>query len=88
MEKEAPIVSLSSDVPCTPWAEPDSPFYGMYETAGGGTINSDEAPQALLAYTRDVAIMGGFTQNGTLEAGKDADFVVLNKDLFSQKLTT
>ncbi|CCK82700.1 Amidohydrolase family protein [Lactobacillus equicursoris 66c] len=93
MEKEAPIVSLSSDAPCTPWAEPDSPFYGMYaavtrKTAGGGTINADEAislPQALLAYTRDAAIMGGFTQNGTLEAGKDADFVVLNKDLFSQK---
>ena len=49
-------------------------------------VNADEAitvPQAVLGYTRDAAKIGGFTNNGTFEAGKDADFVILNKDIFT-----
>lgn len=29
--------------------------------------------------------MGGFVNNGTLTPGKDADFVILDRDIFSQK---
>ncbi|WP_269323653.1 amidohydrolase family protein [Lactobacillus delbrueckii] len=30
LDKENILFSLSSDAPCTPWAEPDSLFYGIY----------------------------------------------------------
>ncbi len=85
------LFSLSSDAPCTPWAEPDSPFYSIYaavtrKTSSVQTINPEEKltlPQALLAYTRDAAKIGGFINNGTLTVGKDADFVVLDRDIFT-----
>lgn len=93
LDKENILFSLSSDAPCTPWAEPDSPFYGIYaavtrHTAAGGFINEDEGipvARAILAYTRDAAKMGGFVNNGTLTPGKDADFVILDRDIFSRK---
>lgn len=37
----------------------------------------------LLAYTKDAALMGGFEKNGTLVAGKNADFVIVDQDLFT-----
>jgi len=85
------MLGLSSDAPCTPWAEPDSPFYSIYaavtrKAANGDVVNANEAitvPQAVLGYTRDGAKIGGFDDNGTLEAGKPADFVILNKDIFT-----
>lgn len=85
------ILGLSSDAPCTPWAEPDSPFYSIYaavtrKAANDDVVNAEEAitvPQAVLGYTRDGAKIGGFTDNGTLEAGKAADFVILNNDIFT-----
>lgn len=91
MEKSKAIVGLSSDAPCTPWAEPDSPFYSIYAAvtrtaANDDSVNPEEAVsvnQAVLGYTRDAAKIGGFTDNGTLEAGKAADFVVLNDDIFT-----
>ncbi|KNE30120.1 amidohydrolase [Lactobacillus delbrueckii subsp. indicus] len=93
LDKENILFSLSSDAPCTPWAEPDCPFYGIYaavtrHTAAGGFINEDEGipvVRAILAYIRDAAKMGGFVNNGTLTPGKDADFVILDRDIFSQK---
>ena len=85
------MLGLSSDAPCTPWAEPDSPFYSIYaavtrKAANGDLVNPEEAitvPQAVLGYTRDGAKIGGFDDNGTLEVGKAADFVILNKDIFT-----
>lgn len=91
MRDSSAILGLSSDAPCTPWAEPDSPFYSIYAAvtrtaANGDRVNPEEAitvPQAVLAYTRDAAKIGGFVNNGTLTPGKDADFVILNKDIFT-----
>lgn len=91
MHDSTALLGLSSDAPCTPWAEPDSPFYSIYaavtrKAANDDVVNANEAitvPQAVLAYTRDAAKIGGFTNNGTLEKGKDADFVILNKDIFN-----
>lgn len=91
MRDSSALLGLSSDAPCTPWAEPDSPFYSIYaavtrKAANGDVVNADEAitvPQAVLGYTRDAARIGGFTNNGTLTVGKDADFVILNKDIFT-----
>ena len=51
-------------------------------------MNEDEGipvARAILAYTRDAAKMGGFVNNGILTPGKDADFVILERDIFSQK---
>ena len=85
------MLGLSSDAPCTPWAEPDSPFYSIYaavtrKAANDDIVNAEEAitvPQAILGYTRDGAKIGGFDDNGTLEVGKAADFVILNDDIFT-----
>nr|WP_302147652.1 amidohydrolase [Limosilactobacillus mucosae] len=91
MLKSKALTTLSSDAPCTPWAEPDSPFYSIYaavtrQAANNDVVNIEEAitvPQAILGYTKWAAEIGGFTHNGTLEVGKSADFVILNKDIFS-----
>ena len=85
------MLGLSSDAPCTPWAEPDSPFYSIYaavtrKAANDDVVNAEEAitvPQAILGYTRDGAKVGGFDDNGTLEGGKAADFVIINDDIFT-----
>jgi predicted amidohydrolase YtcJ len=83
-------LALSSDAPCTPWFEPDSPFYSIYaavtrKAANGMLISAAEGitvNQAVLAYTKWAAIIGGFSQNGELKAGKKADFVILSDNIF------
>ncbi|WP_040537592.1 amidohydrolase [Lentilactobacillus parafarraginis] len=85
------MMALSSDAPCTPWAEPDSPFVAIYaavtrKAANGDVVNLDEAitvPEAVLAYTNTAARAGGFTLNGQLQPKFAGDFVVLNEDIFS-----
>ena len=67
---------------------PSTVFYAAVtrKAANGDVVNTNEAitvPQAVLGYTRDGAKIGGFDDNGTLEAGKAADFVILNKDIFT-----
>ncbi len=85
------LTALSSDAPCTPWYEPDSPFYGMYaavtrQIANDDIVNASEAitiNQAVLMYTKYAALIGGFHDNGSLQVGKAADFVILSDDLFN-----
>lgn len=85
------ITAFSSDAPCTPWYEPDSPFYSIYAAvtrmaANGDVVNAEEAitvPQAILGYTKYASEIGGFTRNGSLKPGKAADFVVLTADIFT-----
>lgn len=85
------LTALSSDAPCTPWYEPDSPFYGMYaavtrQTANDDVVNASEAitiNQAVLMYTKYAALIGGFHDNGSLQVGKAADFVILSDNLFN-----
>lgn len=85
------VTALSSDAPCTPWAEPDSPFIAMKAAvnrtaANGDVVNASEAisiGEAVLGYTKWAAAIAGLTDSGQLVVGKRADFVVLNQDLFS-----
>lgn len=85
------VMALSSDAPCTPWEEPDSPFVGIYAAvtrtaANNDIVNANEAitvPEAVLAYTNTGARVGGFTHNGQLRPGYAGDFVVLDQDIFS-----
>lgn len=88
---EAAPTALSSDAPCTPWAEPDDPFIAMQaavtrQATNGDVVNADEAisvGQAVLGYTRDAAKIGGLKYNGQLVPGMRADFVILNQDPFT-----
>ncbi|GAA3198798.1 amidohydrolase [Lentilactobacillus kefiri] len=83
--------ALSSDAPCTPWAEPDSPFVNIYAAVtrtavNGDIVNPSEAinvPDAVFAYTNWPAKIGGFHQNGLLAPGYAGDFVVLDQDIFT-----
>lgn len=83
--------ALSSDAPCTPWAEPDSPFVNIYAAVtrtavNGDVVNADEAisvPEAVLAYTNLPSKIGGFQKNGQLTPGYAGDFVILDRDIFS-----
>ena len=83
--------ALSSDAPCTPWAEPDSPFVNIYaavtrKAANGDLVNPAESisvPEAVLAYTNWPAKIGGFKHNGTLQPGMAADFIILDRNIFS-----
>ncbi|GAA3607596.1 amidohydrolase [Secundilactobacillus similis DSM 23365 = JCM 2765] len=83
--------ALSSDAPCTPWFEPDSPFIAMQAAVNrtavnGDVVNLDEAisiGEAVLGYTKWGAEVGGLTDSGQLQPGFRADFVILNQDLFS-----
>ena len=85
------LTALSSDAPCTPWYEPDSPFYSIYaavtrRAANGQVVNADQAisvPEAVLGYTKWAAQLGQFTHNGSLSVGKAADFVILSDDIFT-----
>lgn len=83
--------ALSSDAPCTPWAEPDSPFVNIYAAVTRTAVNNDivnpeeaiTVSDAVLAYTRWPAKIGGFNKNGQLTPGYAGDFVVLDRDIFS-----
>ncbi|AQW21511.1 amidohydrolase [Lentilactobacillus curieae] len=85
------VTALSSDAPCTPWAEPDSPFYSIYaavtrKAANDDIVNPEEAISVLDAvhgYTDFAAQVGSFEHNGRLLPGFDADFVILTDDIFT-----
>lgn len=82
-------LAFGSDWPVAP----ASPIYGIYAAVTRRTLDGENpngwvpnekisVEQALVAYTRDAAY-SSFDENrkGTLEPGKLADFVVLDKDL-------
>ena len=83
--------ALSSDAPATTWAEPDNVFTSIKAAVtrnayNGKEINLDEkvtVPQAILLYTKkgnDVCI---FNNVGMLQPGYEADFIVLDQDIFT-----
>lgn len=96
MLKTGALVALSSDAPCTPWAEPDSPFVSIAaavtrRAANSDLVNPEEAltvPEAVLGYTKWGAELGGFKDNGSLTPGKAADFVILDHDIFTVPAAT
>ncbi|RJO79215.1 amidohydrolase [Nocardia panacis] len=90
-------VAAGSDWPCA-FPLPD-PWIGLEtmitrQGPGGGdgrTLNGAQAltlPEALLAFTRDSAqAMGLGRLAGSIEPGKSADFIVLNRNLFDIAVT-
>ena len=84
-------LGFSTDAPATFWAVPYDPFPGLKlavtRTAADGTDcgkeNAIDIETAVKLYTRGAAMAAGFPETGMLAEGYYADFVVLDRDIFS-----
>ena len=84
-------VGLSTDSPANAWTEPTDPFYTMQaavtRTAYDGTDCGREErisiETAVKLYTRESAAISGFDRLGQIREGFQADFVILDRDLFT-----
>lgn len=89
--EKVPTGALSSDCPATPMRDSDDVFTSVKaavdrRAVGGETLGYDEAitvGQALLLYTARAARCAPFEGLGEIAAGKQADFVVLQRDPFT-----
>jgi predicted amidohydrolase YtcJ len=84
--------ALSSDAPCTSWDDPINPWLGIVtavtrRTWAGSVLGTTEAisvGEAMLCYTANAAFSLGLEQaTGSIEAGRDADLIVLPHDPFA-----
>jgi predicted amidohydrolase YtcJ len=84
-------VALSSDSPATAWADADHVFTSIQAAVtrrawNGAPFGPDQAvdvAQALTMYTSRAAACAGLHDLGVIETGRDASFVVLDRDVFS-----
>ena len=82
-------LGLSTDAPATSWAAPSDPFPTLKSAVTrrahtGFDFGGAEAvsiAQALALYTREAARIVGFEGLGMLEAGRQASFAVLDRDI-------
>ncbi len=91
--KQGTVVAAGSDFP----VESPNPFYGLYSAvtrqdhdgkpAGGWYPQQDMTlTEALRAFTLDAAYAGHAEKTlGTLEPGKFADFILIDRDIFKDK---
>jgi predicted amidohydrolase YtcJ len=85
-------LGLSSDAPATTWADPDDVFVSIQAAVtrrayNGADIVPDQAltvPEAVLLYTARAATLGRYEEPvGRIAEGREANFVVLDRDLFT-----
>lgn len=89
--KNLDYFSLSSDAPATTWYHPEDPFLNIEIAVNrvnkkGFSLNKSEKlslPEAIIAYTRKAAEIGGLKNVGAIDKGYDADFIILNEDVFN-----
>lgn len=89
--ERAPFTALASDAPATAWVDADNPFPSVQAAVlrrahNGADIGQKEAVtvgQALELYTGRAAACTTASNVGTIEEGRDADFVVLDRDIFT-----
>ncbi|MGG3466083.1 amidohydrolase [Neobacillus pocheonensis] len=82
-------VALSSDAPCTAWADPANPFVGIksavtrlsYNGADTGQEQRIDVATAIRLYTKEAAEITGIPDVGQLAPGYHADFIVLEQDI-------
>lgn len=80
---------FSSDAPATSWATPSDPFTCIkgavtrcaYDGTECGKRHRVDVETALRLYTSQAAPITGFSNAGMLKPGKDADFIVLDRDI-------
>ena len=84
-------LSFSTDAPATPLADASNPFICMKSAvtriAGNGVDcgakHRVDIRTAVRLYTREGAYVMGFADVGMLKPGYHADFIVLDRDIFS-----
>lgn len=89
--ERVPHTALASDAPATAWAEADNPFPSIKAAVtrrahNGADIGQSEAVtvgQALHLFTGRAASCTTASNVGTIEVGRDADFVLLDRDVFA-----
>lgn len=89
--ERVPFTALASDAPATAWADADNPFVSVqaavlrraYNGADLGQAEAIRVGQALELYTHLAAACTTATGVGTIEPGHDADFIVLDADVFT-----
>lgn len=89
--EQVPATALASDAPATAWADADNPFYSIKAAVlrrahNGADIGQNQAVtvgQALELYTHRAAACTTATGVGSIAAGMDADFIVLDRDPFT-----
>lgn len=82
---------ISTDSPATSWVTPTDPMVSLKAATtriawDGTDCGQDEVislEDAIKLYTRESAIVLGFTNTGVLAPGYCADFVVLDRDIFN-----
>ena len=83
-------VALSSDAPATSWSDPINPFTGIQSAVTRRAYNGTDTGRnerisvetAIKLYTRGAQRMSNFPNVGQLVEGYEADFVVLDQDIF------
>src|SRR5699024_6984382 len=82
---------LSSDAPATSWSDPINPFTGIQSAVTRRAYNGTDTGRnerisvetAIKLYTRGAQRMSNFPNVGQLVEGYEADFVVLDQDIFA-----
>lgn len=90
MLKKGVQLCLSTDAPATAWAVPSDPFINIqaavtrraWDGTDCGSQESIGTETAVELYTRESARIGGFLETGQLKKGYQADFIVLDRDIF------
>jgi len=83
-------IALSTDAPATSWATPSDPLPSIkcavirtaYDGTDCGQGEKIDLETAIILYTRNGAEAAGFKNTGQLKAGYNADFIVLDRDIF------
>lgn len=81
---------FSTDAPATSWAVPSDPFPCIkgavtrkaYDGTDCGQAEAIDIRTAVCLYTREAAKAAGFGVLGMIKKGYEADFIVLDKDIF------
>ncbi len=89
--ERVPLVALASDAPATAWEDADNPFTSIQAAVerrahDGSDFNQAEAVtvgQALHLYTGRAAQLSALDRVGLIAPGYRADFVVLDRDVFT-----
>lgn len=90
LDKGVPL-AFSTDAPATSWAVPSNPFVNIkaavtrtaYDGTDCGRQQAVDVETAIRLYTKESAKVCGFTHIGRLSPGYMANFILLDRDIFT-----